>query len=665
MKNFLFLLFIAFIFYPLTYIHAQEIKKSKEIVVIQGKKFYIHEVQKSETLYSISKVYEVSVDAIAYENPDVFNGLKPGQKIRIPIQATPYKTKEYEVQKGETLYGIAKKNNTTIEELVQLNPEVSNGIKPGQKIQIPVRNVASADYKNDKPQVAANQSQNNINVQNAKHKVQKGETIYGICKQYNITQETLYALNPDLKNTVLKVGQEIIIKKEVKNTIQHNIKQTSIDEQKNTNKQETKTTSIANIDTTFNKTKLNTTKIPDCQQQQTSPLKNVKVALFIPLMGDEAIIDEEDASTDPNFKLAPKPFVEFYEGFLMALDSIRRQGLSVELIQYEVKHDSAKIKLLLNDKNLQDVQLIIGPFYDNIFNYVAEWAHARNIPVINPVSSTNKALFNYDNVIQLNTTLNSQLSQVTKYLAAFDSLNIVIVHGNANDELQIVNIYKKQYLDVFNNNFVSKSPSLKEVNYLQGGIDAVEKALDKHKINIIILPSSSQVFVINVITKLNDLTRNYKLILSYMPTWKKFEQNFELKHLFNLHSHAFQPFYVDYSNSQVKNFILTYRDLYKIEPTKFSFLGFDCSLYFLSLLQMYGAHFLDCINNADVLTLSSKFYFEKIGAKGGYENKGIFITRYDDVQNEIVLTNIVADKFLMPLVIPSIEVRKVNVVNKH
>jgi hypothetical protein len=70
-----------------------------------------------------------------------------------------------------------------------------------------------------------------------------------------------------------------------------------------------------------------------------------------------------------------------------------------------------------------------------------------------------------------------------------------------------------------------------------------------------------------------------------MPTWKKFEQNIELEHLFNLHTHSFQPFYVDYSNPFVKNFVLAYRDLYKIEPTKFSFLGYDCSILLLSLLQ--------------------------------------------------------------------------------
>ncbi|HOU97291.1 MAG TPA: LysM peptidoglycan-binding domain-containing protein [Bacteroidales bacterium] len=655
-----FYLFITIVFFTISNLCAQDIKKSKEIEVVQGKKYYIHEVQKSETLYSIAKAYEVSVDVIAYENPDVFNGLKPGQKIKIPIQATPFVTKEYEVQKGETLYGIAKKNNTTIEELVQMNPEVSNGIKPGQKIQLPVRNVTSADYRNDQSQVSANlPAQNSKDVSNDKHKVQKGETIYGICKQYGISQEQLFSMNPELKNNGLKVGQEIVVKKQPSKILENKVNAIVNDTPKN-NMDVSKAETIK-LDTIKKEKPIkdSTIILTNCSEQITSPLKNVKVALFIPLLNDDALIDEEDASTDPNFKLSPKPFIEFYEGFLMAIDSIRRQGLSVELVQYEIKRDSSKIKQYLNDKNLQDADLIIGPFYDNIFDMVAAWAKVKHIPVVNPISSTSRSLYSYSNVIQLNTTLNSQLSQVTKYLAAFDSLNVVVIHTNSSDDIQIIKIYKKQYLELHRPNSV-----LKEVNYSAGGIDAVEKALDKQKVNIIVVTSSSQTFVINLLTKLNDLTRDYKLLLSYMPTWKKFEQNIELEHLFNLHTHSFQPFYVDYSNPFVKNFVLAYRDLYKIEPTKFSFLGYDCSIYFLSLLQKYGRNFYNCINEIQVNQLASRFYFEKNGTQGGYENKGIFITRYDDKENEVFLTNLITNKFLMPLVIQPIEIRKVNVIKK-
>lgn len=655
MKSFLFiiLLFISLF----NNLQAQQVNKSTVIEIIQGKRYYIHEVQKSETLYSISKAYEVSVDVIAYENPDIFNGLKIGQKIKIPIQATPYKTREYEVQKGETLYGIAKKSNTTIEELVQMNPEVSNGIKPGQKIQIPVRDIASADYKNDKLQVALNQSaDNNSEIQILKHKVQKGETIYGICKHYNITQEALYALNPELKNTGLKVGQEINIKKEPKKVSENKVNTIINDTPKNTSDAAT----ANKLDTIINDNEiLVSAEVVNCNEQISSPLKKVKVALFIPLLNDELLIDEEDATTEANFKLSPKPFIEFYEGFLMAIDSVRRQGLSIELVQFEIKQDSSKIKQYLNDKNLQNVDLIIGPFYDNIFNIVAAWAKTKQIPVINPISSTCRSLYHYNNVILLNTTLNSQLSQVTRYLAAFDSLNIVIIRANSSDDMQIVNIYKKAYLEQHRG-----SSTVKEVNYSANGIDAVEKALDKEKVNVIVITSSAQTFVINLLTKLNDLTRNYKLLLSYMPTWKKIEQNFELEHLFNLHAHAFQPFFIDYTNVYVKNFVLSYRDLYKIEPSKFSFLGYDCGIYFMSLLQKYGQNFYNCINEITVNQLGSCFYFEKIGSSGGYENKGIFIARYDILENEVLLTNIITNKFLMPLVIQPIEIRKVNVIKK-
>ncbi len=682
-KPFLIIFFAFFLLISST-VSAQEIKKSTEIEVYQGKKFYLHEVQRGETIYAIAKAYKVSVDAIAYENPDVFNGLKPGQKIRIPLQATPYTTKEHEVQKGETLYGIAKKYNTTIEELVQINPNVSNGIKPGQKLQIPVREVASADYKNDKPktntqnQTVTPTNQTNTNqtqVQKGKHLVQKGETIYGICKLYGISQESLYSLNPDLKNSGLQPGQELNIQIEsVKSEPQNQEKPVLKDNKENQkpiiteNIQEKEQKPIKDTVSkqlnTLSQAQITTSKLTDCAQQAVSPLRSVKIALFIPLLNDEALIDEEDESTDPDFKMSPKPFLEFYEGFLVAVDSIRKQGLGIELFQYEVKRDSMKIKQILADKNLQNVDLIIGPFYDNVFDIVAKWANSKGIPVINPISSSNHSLYSLNNVVQLNTTLNSQLEQVTKYLAAFDSLNVVVVHSNTADETKIVSLYKKQYVEEFAKNFPGKTALIKEVNYSQGGIDAVEKAMNKDLINVMLIPSSSQVFVINLMTKLFDETRNYKLILSYMPTWKKFEQNFELEHLFTLHTHSFQPFYIDYSKNNVKNFVLTYRDLYKIEPTKFSFLGYDCGAYFLSLLQKYGRNFYSCMNNIDVSQLSSRFYFEKMGTKGGYENKGTIITRFDDVVNDMVICNIVTNKFELPLLIQPVEIRKVTVIKK-
>lgn len=617
---------------------AQEVKKSSEIEVIQGKKYYIHTVQKGETLYGIARAYEVSMDAIAYENPDVFQGIKPYQKLKIPILATPYEQKEHEVQKGETLYGIAKKYNTTIEEIVQLNPDVSKGIKPGQKLIIPIRTIASADYEISKPV-----KENLSNSETIKHVVKKDETVYGICKMYNITHDKLYELNPGIKQTGLQIGQELIIQVSSKSAEEPSRAS------KETQKVETETKVVLS--------QQESNEI-DCNQSLLSR-QTVKIALLIPLQNDAAIIDEEESSTDPNLKLSPKSYLEFYEGFLMAIDTIRKTGLSVELFQYEVKRDSTKINNLLQDNKLQTVDLIVGPFHDNIFDIVASWAQSRQIPVINPVLSSNKALFLYNNVIQLNTTLNSQIEQYARYLASFDSLHLVLVSSNSTEDQQMTSIFKNQYAKSFTDNFSTKLPLVKEINYHQVGYDGLEKALHRSKINVVFVASQSQVFVINLMTKLNELTKSYKLLFCYIPTWKKFENNIELEHLFNLNTHAFQPFYVDYNRPDVMNFVRQYRFYFKTEPSRLSFLGYDTGVYFLSLIKKYGKQFYTCINHADVYGVSAHFYFERNGKKGGFENKGLFILRFDNSENNMILSNIVADKIQLPLSMPTIEVRKV------
>ncbi len=634
-------------------VYAQN--KSTTIEVIEGKKYYIHEVKKGETLYGIAKTYQVSMDAIAYENPEIFNGIKPGDKLRIPIQATPSENKTHTVQKGETLYGIAKMYKVTVEEIVQKNPDASNGIKVGQSLIIPVHQVASADYSvvqsNKETPIPKKESElsKSFKPDPSKHIVQKGETIYGITKQFKLSEETLYKLNPDLKTVGLVVGQEIYVKPPA-----------LLYPSDTTSKKISQENSKENIiNTTNNETVLLNTA--DCNTL-LSPVRTIKVALLIPLGNDIISLDEEESTTDIDFKPVAKPYLEFYEGFLMALDSIRKQGLSVELLQYDIKHDSSKIKQILNDKAMQDVDLIIGPFNENIFEIVAVWAEKKHINVIDPLNTSNHALYNYSNVIQLNTSLVSQIEQEVRYFASFDSVNISIIKSGNSEESQLISIYKKNYMEIFAQNFPQKTPSLKEIVFNQSGDDTnLDKVLDNDKINVVFIPSSSQTFVLNVINKLNDFTKNDKIILSYLPSWKKFEQNFELEHLFNLHTYATHCLYINYEEPDVKRFVMDYRFLYKIEPSKFSFLGYDGGIYFLTLIQKYGKSFQSCINSVTIHNLSSHFYFKKVNKKGGYENTGIYLTRFNENTNDVTVSNIITDKIILPLSLPYIELRKVGI----
>lgn len=126
--------------------YAQE--KSKEIKTIGGKKYYIHRVEKGQSLYAISKIYNIDINVILGENDEAIDGLKNGQELKIPVSGaaatiqpilgSPIDTIRYayhKVAKKETAYSIAKQYNITETQLNEWNPSVTTaGIKQGQML---------------------------------------------------------------------------------------------------------------------------------------------------------------------------------------------------------------------------------------------------------------------------------------------------------------------------------------------------------------------------------------------------------------------------------------------------------------------------------------------------------------------------------------------------
>ncbi len=112
-----------------------EIEKSDKIEVIDNQQFYVHKIKKGQTVYSISKVYDVSESTIYEFNPGTEFGIKKGDFLYIPVKK---KFIQHIVQRKETLYGISKKYNVSIAEIMKKNPVLENGLKTGQIIEIPV-----------------------------------------------------------------------------------------------------------------------------------------------------------------------------------------------------------------------------------------------------------------------------------------------------------------------------------------------------------------------------------------------------------------------------------------------------------------------------------------------------------------------------------------------
>ena len=152
----------------------------------------VYVVKKGDTLYGIAQANNTTVDEIKKFNNLTSNILSTGQLLKIPSALLPEAT--YTVKKGDSLYSIANKYNTTVDELKRINNLTSNILSIGQVLKLP------SDKASDEEK-----EENTIT-----YTVQKGDSLYSIAKKYNTTIDAIKNLN-NLTTNILSIGQVLLI----------------------------------------------------------------------------------------------------------------------------------------------------------------------------------------------------------------------------------------------------------------------------------------------------------------------------------------------------------------------------------------------------------------------------------------------------------------------
>ena len=176
-----------------------------------------HIVRKGESLYSISKKYKVTVSQLEQLNPAAKKGLAVNSILQISEKKEIEDVVEHEVVAKETLFGLSKKYNLSIEKLKQLNPSIeSEGLKVGQVLQVSKtkKNSIFEEVVVEKPKRKKDKVEKNQEFQENQelfHTVLPKETKYGLSKKYKISIAELEKLNPQIKND-LAVGARLVIR---------------------------------------------------------------------------------------------------------------------------------------------------------------------------------------------------------------------------------------------------------------------------------------------------------------------------------------------------------------------------------------------------------------------------------------------------------------------
>jgi LysM repeat protein len=652
--------------------------------------FYYHIVKPKETLYGLSRSYNVTIDEIKMGNPELGDVLKEGSVLKIPKhtvndQPVAISTKTHKTEAGETLYSIAKQYNVTIGALKNSNPGLTTDLSIGQVLKIP-------EQETEPETISQQEDETNKKPLFITITVKSNETLYKIAINYAVSIDTLFKYNPGLTEYTY-TGQEIKIPENnsTKNYITHTARKND-KLKKVAKKYNISYSNIQNLNPGIsNKIKMGqVVKIPVTRKkiEETKPMDEIQpeivlspcskiaenrdkvynIALMLPLYLEEldSIVSGETIS--PDFK--PFRFVQFYEGFMMAVDSMQKAGMKVNIFTYDVDNTSDKIDKILQTSELSSMNLIIGPFYGRSFRKVADFAKTYEIKIINPLSPREEIILNNPYVFKIKPTLASQSDLLASYIEkAYPKSNVLIIRHNnykfqtfvsyvrntlnlnrkmqvlinndviesklgsieANNKLYSENILlDREQLQRTPEGSTSFSNMVKEVVYSEDSLTGVKQNLSLVRNNVVIILSEDKSFSQELLSRLNKLLSEYEINAIGLPEWGKFD-DLETAPLLNLHLQIFSESYINYDDGNTLNWIKNYRETFKTEPSvdKYAFEGFDLGWYFLNALYNYGKEFEQCFDAMDVSLMHTKFVF-KHTTGNGFENTFWNICKFED-----------------------------------
>jgi len=545
--------------------------------------FTAHEVKKGETLYSISKQHNVAADEIVKLNPDAKEGVKIGQILIIPptyantaapVENTTKKSelKTHVVKKGETVYSISKQYGISQDALISRNPGIDQELQEGKMIIVPPVFESNSFVEPEQSQAPSNKV----------HIVKPEETIFGICKQYMITQEDLIKANPDVANGLM-AGKILRIP----------MSQTEIAET-------TTADSISNsLEKVFN----------------SEPKTSIECALALPWNFAKVT---ETSKIDAN----TEKFIEFYNGMLLAADTLRRNGLNINLRVYDSGKTDAEAQTLVSYKELKNMDFIIGPAYQAQIKTMADFALAYNVKLVIPFSSKSDEVKNNSNIFQINAPQNESAADVALQIAQnFKDYNIVVVSFSDqkyND--------KAVWADTLS--FTLNAMGVKHKDVVFSNFTELKKTVDKKKKNLIFPVTTNQVALNQVLPIINMLkAKDTEIAVFGFNEWQNY--NSISKELFQYDTYFTSPFFVDFKSEETIKFLRKYRSYYSAEPSNthpmYAILGYDMMMYFCESMQKYGHDFEWALDKIKPSTLQSDFKFNRVGESGGFINSRHFI----------------------------------------
>ena len=564
------------------------VTKSNDIVVIRGKSYYLHTVQPGQTLYSICKAYGANIDEVKSLNDKKDNALSLYEVLKVPY-TDPFVQQDdkfyyHKVVKGETFYSIARLYKIKPKRLLKFNEGYAQNqpLAVGAVVKLPLAEIDLSVLGEEEIEASVGKKQE------------------------------IRPVRP-VRNVSVKKVEDASVTDILQDALMQKNEKTEQEPEKET------TTVIGATDKM---------EIPDYISEVVMPVDPfVKVALLLPFSAKDypVFVDTLVEKMPVQISARSEQFISFYEGVLLAVDSLKNQGYKVNLKVFDTERSAEKMYTMVDEIDRFHPDLIIGPVYGSVYKALMDDLTNKNIPVIYPLSSRSEEFGVYPDFIQVNPSMKALTVAMSDWLREeAEEANLVCLNLTGNEvshsDLEDIRLFKEYMHRIGSMNFYDWNTSAVP-------LDGLRLQLLPDRENIIILPTTKEAEVSKILPVLSALTDGYRITVVGFPEWQAFT-SVDHETYFKLNTKIFTYSYVDNTTEPAKRFALKYRKYFYTEPNNLAYKAFDMSLYFIELAAKYRDRTLDALEfyprNGDF----SRFYFQKMEGQAGKENQGFYIVNF-------------------------------------
>ena len=569
---------------------------SRSQISMSGRQYYVHIVLERQTIYGITKAYNVTEEDLYAANPMLKEeGLRSGTVIYIPVVSGEHKERTATV----------KEHSSAQAKEVKEKPAPKEKEKPAVK-EKPAREKPAPKEKPAKESSKKIPAPKEGYVQ---HTVKWFENIYDVAAAYGVTPQQIMDAN-GLKSSAISKRQVLLIP----------VGETA------------KSTGQATAPS------VTTTLVPEEAEKVHTTVTAPTVTEEKPVAAAEEKADADEPGI-MDFPVAKgtaeialvMPFnangkysesnMDFYSGVLMALRDLEKEGVKTTLNVFDLQAGTPSAYQL--NRN----EVILGPITTADLTKILEVTDGR-VPVISPLDQRAAGLADtHEGFVQAPSSTASQYAELARWAAEDRTREdrIILVSEITSEGSTAAATGIRNALRSAGASFEEASWTVGQGRSLPG---ALTSRLTKGGVNRIVVASEKEAFIGDIVRNLGILINQGYKIAMYAPSRVRTFETVDgsLYHQDDLH--ICSPYHADYDSEEVKAFVRAYRALYRTDPSQFAFQGYDLTRYFARMCAKYGNRWFRAIDREPGSGLHTDFRFEKV-RNGSYRNTGIRRIRYN------------------------------------